>query len=247
VAPHPVLSAYYREPSDRAAFVRELFDRTAPHYDHINRVFSFGSGSWYRRRALEAAGLRAGDRVLDVAVGTGLVAREALRITGSGGFVAGLDLSAAMLREAQHSLPISLVQGRAEQLPLAADSLNFLAMGYGLRHVAELGTVFREYRRVLCPGGTVLLLEIGAPSTPGRRFVARLLLGRVVPFLCRWTTRAAETRLLMRYYWDTIENCVPAATIIEALRDAGFEDVACRTEFDLFRAYCGHKPRAPSS
>ena len=76
IRPHPVLPAYYQEAEQRPAFVRDLFNRTAPEYDRINRLFSFNSGAWYRGRVLRKAGMRVGMRVLDVAISTGLVARH---------------------------------------------------------------------------------------------------------------------------------------------------------------------------
>ena len=87
--PHPTLPDYYPDLAQRPAFVRGLFDRTARHYDYINRLLSFGSGGWYRRRALRRVGLRPGMTVLDVAIGTGLVARQALAIA-RGQYKAGL-------------------------------------------------------------------------------------------------------------------------------------------------------------
>ncbi|WP_238940671.1 class I SAM-dependent methyltransferase, partial [Pseudoroseomonas ludipueritiae] len=96
-APHPDLTGYYRDAQERPGFVRRLFDDTAVHYDRINSVFSLGTGAWYRRHALKRAGLKPGARVLDVACGTGLVTREALRLAGPGGTVLGLDPSAGML------------------------------------------------------------------------------------------------------------------------------------------------------
>src|ERR1700758_653212 len=101
------------------AFVRGLFNDTAPHYDTVNRIFSLGSGGWYRRRCLLRAGLKPGQRVLDVAIGTGLLAGAATRIVGPSGAVFGLDLSEAMLAEARRKLDIPLIQGLADSLPLA--------------------------------------------------------------------------------------------------------------------------------
>jgi demethylmenaquinone methyltransferase / 2-methoxy-6-polyprenyl-1,4-benzoquinol methylase len=240
--PHPVLPAYYADARERPAFVRSLFNQTATHYDRINTMLSLGSGGWYRRRTLRQAGLRPGQRVLDVAIGTGLVAREASRIVGDKNSVIGLDLSESMLDEARRSLGIPLIQGLAEQLPVAADSIDFLSMGYAVRHVADLDATFREFLRVLRPGGTVLLLEISRPEGPWHRAVAGLYLGRFIPLLCRWTTAARETETLMRYYWETIERCVAPEIIIQALRDTGFRDVGCHTQFGLFRAYVARKP-----
>ncbi|WP_237181238.1 class I SAM-dependent methyltransferase [Roseomonas haemaphysalidis] len=233
-APHPDLSGYYAGSAERAGFVRRLFDDTAPQYDRINSVFSLGTGAWYRRQALARAGLRPGMTVLDVACGTGLVTREALRIVGPGGTVMGLDPSAGMLAEAR-ATGAPLLQGRAEAIPLPNGSVDMLTMGYALRHVADLSVAFAEYRRVLRPGGRVLLLEIGRPDSARALRFARFYLGRVVPALCRLTAPRAGT--LMQYYWDTIEACVPADTILRHLGQAGFRDVGCETSVGIFRAY----------
>lgn len=241
VEPHPVIAGFYRESAERGDFVRTLFNETAPYYDGINRLFSLGSGAWYRRRCLRRAGLRRGCRVIDVAVGTGLLAREAALLTGSPRQVVGVDLSEAMLAIARQKLGLPLVQGAAECLPFADESADFVTMGYALRHVSDLVVAFREFHRVLRPGGTVLLLEIGNPTRRLNRALASTYLGRVVPFLCRWTSGQSRTRLLMRYHWHTIEHCVPPDIILRAMRDSGFRDIRCETDLDLFRSYVGRK------
>ncbi|HEY8183922.1 MAG TPA: class I SAM-dependent methyltransferase, partial [Thermoanaerobaculia bacterium] len=81
-SPHPPLREFYREPDEREHFVRDLFDGTAPWYDWAIAFLSFGSGNWYRRQVLTRAGLKPGDRVLDIATGTGVVARAAARVIG---------------------------------------------------------------------------------------------------------------------------------------------------------------------
>ena len=239
--PHPTLPDYYPDLAQRPAFVRQLFDRTARHYDWICQLLSFGSGNWYRRRALERAGLRPGMTVLDVATGTGLVARQALAITQDPQAVVGLDVSAGMLAEVKRLLRIPLLQGLMEQLPVADGCCDLVSMGYALRHVADLNVTFREFHRVLRPGGGLLILEIARPTTPLKRGAIKFYLGRVIPLLSRLTTGQQDAQTLMRYYWDTIENCVPPDTIIQAIRDAGFAEAGCAVEFDLFRAYFGRK------
>ncbi|HVA35309.1 MAG TPA: class I SAM-dependent methyltransferase, partial [Stellaceae bacterium] len=164
--PQALIAGYYADPARRLSQARDLFNRTAQQYDPVNRLFSLGSGAWYRRRCLRRAGLRPGQQVVDVAVGTGLLAREALTVTGDRSAVLGVDVSEAMLAIARRNLGIALVQGAAEALPLADDVADFVTMGYALRHVADLVATFREALRVLRPGGTLLLLEI---STPRRR------------------------------------------------------------------------------
>src|SRR5687768_6066509 len=88
--PHPVLHRYYGPGAKhKQQFVRRIFDDGAADYDRIERLMALGSGSWYRRRALRRAGLATGMRALDVAIGTGLVAREAIEIVGPRGTVVG--------------------------------------------------------------------------------------------------------------------------------------------------------------
>lgn len=241
--PHPVLPAYYRKADERPAFVRDLFNRTAAEYDRINRLFSFNTGGWYRGRTLRKAGLRPGMRLLDVAVGTGLVARQAVEITGSRADVVGLDLSEGMLAQTRRKLDIGLVQGRMEDLPFAPATVDMVSMGYALRHVAGLATAFREFERVLKPGGSLVLLEIGRPQGKIARAVIGLYLGRLLPLLSRWTTGRSEAQTLMSYYWDTIDSCVEPAIIIAEMNRAGFADARCEVDYGLFRTYLGRKSR----
>jgi demethylmenaquinone methyltransferase / 2-methoxy-6-polyprenyl-1,4-benzoquinol methylase len=241
IGPFPVVAGFHDQGAG-LPYVRGLFNSTAPHYDAMNRLFSLGSGAWYRRRSLLRAGLRPGFRVVDVAVGTGLLAQEAVAITGDRRRVIGVDLSEGMLAIARHKLAIPLVQGAAEALPLADEVADFVTMGYALRHVADLGAALREFGRILRRGGTLLLLEISRPNGRLGRAVASTYIGRVVPLLSRWTTGDAEAERLMRYHWRTIEQCALPETVLAAMAESGFGEVRCTTELDLFRSYVGRKP-----
>jgi demethylmenaquinone methyltransferase/2-methoxy-6-polyprenyl-1,4-benzoquinol methylase len=238
-APHPALPDYYAMLDDRRAFVRQIFDRTARDYDRVERMMSLGSGSWYRRRALLRAGLEPGMRVLDVAVGTGLLAREALAIVGDR--VTGLDPSDGMLQSARRALAIPLAQGRAERLPFAEGKFDFLSMGFALRHVADLGTVFREFRRVLRPGGMACVLELTKPEGGWSRRLLKVYLRGIVPALSRVVASNRDTPKLFRYFWDTIEACVPPAQVMEALGRAGFVDVRRHVEARIFTEYTARR------
>ncbi|NKE47736.1 class I SAM-dependent methyltransferase [Roseomonas frigidaquae] len=233
--PHAPLLDYYSSSSERSDFVRNLFNRTAGSYDRINAAFALGSGAWYRRRALRQAGLAPGARMLDVAIGTGLVAREAASILGGTQDLIGLDLSEGMLAVARRQLGLTLVQARAEALPFADGSFDFISMGYALRHVADLGALFTEFRRVLRPGGRVVVLEIARPEGRIAQALLRGYMGAVVPAVSRLSGSGSAT--LMRYYWDTIEACVPPAEILAQLGGAGLEQVGCATELGMMRAY----------
>jgi len=239
--PHPTLDRYYGRSDERPQFVRRMFDATACDYDRIEGPMALGSGRWYRREALERAGLGPGMRVLDVAIGTGLVAREAVQLAGEG-LVTGLDPSLGMMLEARRQLRLAGILGLGEQIPAADGSFDFLSMGYGLRHLGDLTAAFREFRRVLKPGGRVCLLELTRPDGKALAGLVRFYLRRVVPVLARLRTRSADAELMMRYFWDTIENCVPPESILRALDAAGFADVHRVLAIGLFSEYTGRKP-----
>ena len=244
VAPHPALTRYYSAEEGKRPFVRRMFNQTAGDYDRVERLMALGSGSWYRRRALRRAGLTLGMRVLDVATGTGLAAREEVELTGDPKLVLGLDPSSGMLGEALKALPIRGLLATAEELPLADDQFDFLSMGYALRHLSDLEVTFRQFLRVLKPGGTLCVLEITRPRTRVRRAMIKAYMRCVVPALTRLTTRHADSQLLWEYYWDTIDLCVPAETVTAALARAGFEDVKHHFELGIFSEYTARKPAA---
>jgi demethylmenaquinone methyltransferase / 2-methoxy-6-polyprenyl-1,4-benzoquinol methylase len=243
-APHPPLTDYYPAEADREGWVRQLFDRTAIDYDRIERAMALGSGSWYRRRALERAGLGAGMRVLDVGTGTGLTAREAAGLVGPRGNVIGIDPSGGMLARADVPPGVELKSGCAERIPAAAESADFVSMGYALRHIADLSAAFREFSRVLVPGGRICLLEITVPESRLRRALLKAYMRGIVPRMARLMATHRDLPQLMRYYWDTIEACASPETILRALRAAGLVDAVRHVELGIFSEYRASKPRA---
>ena len=242
--PHPVLNRYYGSARDRASFVTALFDGAAQHYDWVGHVLAFGSGPYYRRRTLARAGLRPPMKLLDVATGTGQVARAAARILRDPRRVVGLDPSTGMLREARRVHAGSLVQGRAEDIPLRDDVFDMLSMGFALRHVGTLEIAFAEYRRVLKPGGRLLLLEVSRPRSAVIRWAIRVYFQQILPLIIRIGTGSEHAQLLMKYYWDTIDECVPAATILAALRETGFVEIQHRVVGGCLSEYVARRPPA---
>jgi demethylmenaquinone methyltransferase/2-methoxy-6-polyprenyl-1,4-benzoquinol methylase len=231
---------YYADPARPPAFVRDMFNRAAPHYDRVNRLFSLGTGAWYRRFCLRRTGVAPGARVVDIAVGTGLLAREALTLTG--GNVIGVDVSEAMLAIAQRELAIPLIQATAEALPLGPGIADFVTMAYALRHLTDLTAALREALRVLRPGGRLMLLEISAPRNRIGRATAGLIIGGLMPRLSLLLTRDARARSLMNYHWQTILNYMPPDAVLQMLRENGFESVKCYSYLDLFHHFTGRKP-----
>jgi demethylmenaquinone methyltransferase/2-methoxy-6-polyprenyl-1,4-benzoquinol methylase len=238
--PHPPLFEYYDAGESRQRFVEDLFDRTAYRYRAVDRATGLGLGLWYRRRALRDAGLRAGMRVLDVACGPGLVTQCALDLVGRSGYVIGLDPSAGMLHEARKGPCRDLIRGVGEQLPFPDASFDFLSMGYALRHISDLRVAFREYRRVLRPGGIVLLLEVSRPRSTALLFASRFYIRTVMAVTLAAATGNPDMGTLMRYWWDTTENCVAPERILAALDEAGFAPSELKEQFSgLLRDYRG--------
>jgi demethylmenaquinone methyltransferase/2-methoxy-6-polyprenyl-1,4-benzoquinol methylase len=238
------IEAYYASPARRPGAARALFNRFARHYDLINQIFSLGSGAWYRRSCLRQAGVGPGAVVVDVAVGTGLLAREAQRLMQGRGMLIGIDLSEAMLAEAQKSLNIPLIQGTAEALPLADGVADFVTMGYALRHLSDIGQALREAKRLLRPGGKLVLLEISAPANPAMMKMLNAFVGGVLPALSALIARDGQAKALMDYHWQTITAYAPPEAVLTAIRQAGLDGAICVSEFDFFRFYSGLKPVA---
>lgn len=240
--PLPVLPAYFHDEASRRRRVSALFDSTAQHYDWITSVMSFGSGRRYRRDALLRHGLAAGMRHLDVGAGTGVIALTGQQIVGEAGLAVALDPSQPMLQVARRAGVQCVVPGRGENLPCADGSIDFLSMGYALRHVRDLHGTFREYARVLKPRGRVLLLEITRPEGRLARALLKLYMKHVVPTLALLFRRSAQTRTLMRFYWETIDHCVPPTSIVCALGSAGFTDIERRVVLGIFSEYVARRP-----
>ncbi|MFQ5935226.1 MAG: class I SAM-dependent methyltransferase [Acidiferrobacterales bacterium] len=242
--PHPPLAKYYAEEIQRRNFVVNLFDRTAPHYDWIDRAMSLGSGLRYRRDALRRAGFTRGMTLLDVAIGTGLIAKAALQIQGGRGVVTGVDVSIGMLQKARDAMSIPLAQGYAEQLPFRNSSVDFITMGFALRHVSDLESTFLEYRRVLKPGGTLLIMELTRPPLGTTKYtLSRFYMHRVVPLIARLGPGGADAQILMKYFWDTVDSCVPPETIVDALSKCGFARPSRKKIlFSMFSEYVAAKP-----
>lgn len=221
--------------------MRRIFDEAAPHYESIARFGFFGSGQWYRRDALRRSGLAPGMRVLDVASGTGPTARAIRDIVRDESLITCLEPSAAMLAESKKTLGCEHIQVRAEAMPVPDEAFDFLTMGFALRHVDDLDSAFAEYHRVAKPGGKVIILELTLPESRAARFLLKLYFKYTLPAIVR-LVKGREAARLMWYYWDTMEQVVPPATVLQALERAGFSPVQRRLSIGLFSEYEAVRP-----
>jgi demethylmenaquinone methyltransferase/2-methoxy-6-polyprenyl-1,4-benzoquinol methylase len=197
--------------------VRSMFDTIAPRYDLVNRLMTFGLDVSWRRKTVAMLGLSAGSSVLDVGCGTGDLARD---LRGKGHSAIGIDLSLGMLRAARAG-GAPLVQADAASIPIRDAAADGVVSGFAVRNFSDLPGVMSELGRVLRPGGTLALLEVGEPQNGLLGFGQRFWFTRVVPRLGALLSDAAAYRYLPRSV-----AYLPSFTEFEGLLgNAGFTDV----------------------
>jgi demethylmenaquinone methyltransferase / 2-methoxy-6-polyprenyl-1,4-benzoquinol methylase len=222
---------------DRSATKRralELFSGLPQRYDLLSSLLSFGQDPRWRRALVDAVDPAAGERVLDVATGTGLVAAELL--SRSACTVVGLDQSPEMLAAARARFAtagvgerIDLVEGEAERLPFADASFDVLTFTYLLRYVDDPAATVRELTRVLRPGGRIASLEFGVPPGALARVGWRLYTTVGLPACGRVVSR--EWGTVGRFLGPSIAGFYelhPLPSLVGYWRAAGLVDVRVR-------------------
>lgn len=174
----------------KAEDVRTMFDRIAGRYDMVNRVMTMGIDRRWRRTAIKRATAHGETDVLDVCCGTGDITFGLARAGVQN--AVGVDFSANMLAQAavrttkqptDIASRVTFVQGDALALPFDDNSFDALTVSFGVRNVEDLGLAFREFARVVRPGGTVVCLEITRPTAGPARLFYGLWFHRIVPFV----------------------------------------------------------------
>ncbi len=232
-----VVGEYYSSIEEKQRFLRAIFDRTAPSYESIARWGWFGTGEIYRRNVLRRAGVEPQMRVIDVASGTGPVARALLRILDGPDQLVCVEPSAGMISEARRTVPCDHIQATAEALPVDDQSFDFLTMGFALRHVDDLESTFREFRRVLRDDGKALILDVTIPDSRVGRLLFKAYFKHILPSLTLIFCRNREAHRLMKYYWETMEQMTGREEVADIMREAGFRSVTHRVLLGCFSEY----------
>jgi len=210
-------------PEEKAASVQAMFDRIAARYDRVNRVMTFNADQRWRRELVRRIEIGPGDRVLDLACGTGDFS-EMCRAAGAS--AVGLDFSRGMLEVAGQRAPEGAwVQGDALRLPLADGSFDAAVSGFALRNFVSIPPAAREMARVLKPGGRLGLLEVDRPANRAVRAGHSLYFNRVVPRVGGWVGRDAAYRYLPQsaVYLPTQQE------LVRMLQEAGFKQIRKRS------------------
>ena len=216
------------ERSARKREALELFRGLPRHYDAVGAVMSFGQDPRWRRALVDAVAPAAGERVLDVATGTGMVA--ALLRSRAGCNVTGLDQSEEMLSRARERFAgdggVELVHGEAERLPFGDGEFDALTFTYLLRYVDDPAATLRELARVVKPGGRVASLEFGVPPSPLARVLWQLYTRLGLPVIGRLVSR--DWQRVGGFLGPSITGFYaehPLERIVEDWRRAGIENV----------------------
>lgn len=215
--------------SQKAEKVAEVFHSVAARYDIMNDVLSGGMHRLWKRFTIELSGVRRGNKVLDIAGGTGDLARKFSSLVGPEGEVVLADINASMLKVGRDRLldkgvanNISFVQADAEKLPFPDNHFDVVTIAFGLRNVTHKEDALRSMLRVLKPGGRLLVLEFSKPSNPLLSKFYDAYSFKFMPFAGKLITDDAES---YRYLAESIRMHPDQDTLKAMMSDAGFERV----------------------
>lgn len=212
--------------TEKAQRVKGVFDSVAGKYDLMNDLMSAGLHRLWKRFTIEQAAVRRGHHVLDLAGGTGDLARAFAGKVGSAGHVVLADINASMLKEGRRRLTdagvagnLSIAQVDAEKLPFAESTFDCITMAFGLRNVTDKNAALASMRNVLKPGGKAMILEFSDPS-PSLKPAYDLYSFKVLPFLGKLVASDSSS---YQYLAESIRMHPDQETLLTMMQDAGFE------------------------
>ena len=211
--------------ADKSRLVAGVFNSVADKYDLMNDLMSLGVHRAWKRFAVALSGVGPGQRVLDVASGTGDLAAAFARRVGKQGWVVASDINSTMLARGRDALldrgitgNVSYVLANAERLPFAGHSFNCVSIAFGLRNVTHIPTALAAMRSVLKPGGRLLVLEFSKPAAALRPLYDAY--SKLLPWLGKVVAEDADS---YRYLVESIRMHPDQDTLKRMMLDAGFD------------------------
>lgn len=203
--------------------VSRMFDQVAPGYDRTNALLSGGNSVLWRLATVKALDLKPGERVLDVAAGTGTSAKALAK---TGAEVVALDFSPGMVEQGRKKHPgIEFIEGDAQALPFPSGSFDAVTISFGLRNVHNPQLALGEMYRVLTPGGRIVICEFSHPPAPLLQAGYQGYLKYVMPAV---TALSSSHREAYRYLMESINDWPDQSVLSQWMRTAGFTRVAYR-------------------
>ena len=209
--------------SKRTDAVASMFDQVAPRYDLANDILALGQTRGWRRAVTSAVGAVPGERVLDVAAGTGTSSEP---FVDAGAEVVAVDLSEGMLRVGRDRRPdIDFIQADATHLPFADETFDAVTISFGLRNIAEHRQALFEMLRVTKPGGRLVICEFSTPVFKPFRTLYSEYLVRAIPGIAQKVTSNPEA---YEYLAESIRDWPDQETLSEHLSEVGWREVRYR-------------------
>ena len=224
--------------------VMELYARSAHRYDRVNMLASLGTSNWYRRRTILSLELPPDARVVDVGTGTGALSVAAQRYLPDSPSIVAVDPCPEMRELARQAGVRDVREGSFDSIPVGDACFDALVSGYAIRYANDLDAALKEIRRVVVPGGRVVLLEMIVPrSRMGRRIgggLAHWFGAPLLGVLCG----DASVRDLMRHFWESISSFESPEVIVDRMKAAGFVEVEYRPAGGLLGEFRAEVPDA---
>ena len=215
---------------EKQAMVADVFHSVAAKYDVMNDLMSFGIHRLWKRFTIDMSGVRPGNKVLDLAGGTGDLTKKFSKIVGPSGKVVLADINSSMLEVGRERLTnegyvgnIEYVQANAQYLPFEDNTFDVITIAFGLRNVTDKDEALRSMFRVLKPGGRLLVLEFSQTKNPLLKKAYDLYSFTALPFMGKLVTNDSES---YKYLAESIRMHPDQETLKDMMQDAGFNRVS---------------------
>ncbi|MBW5290714.1 MAG: Ubiquinone/menaquinone biosynthesis methyltransferase UbiE [Candidatus Ruthia sp. Asou_11_S2] len=212
--------------NDKQSLVRDVFNSVASKYDLMNDILSFGAHRLWKRYTIASSNVKAGDKVLDIAGGTGDLAIEFRKKVGDNGQVILSDINAAMLNEGRKNLinkgvfGVEFVQLNAQCLPFGNNTFDCVSIAFGLRNVTDKDQALKEMYRILKPGGCLLILEFSTTDSALLKKFYDFYSFNIMPKL---GGIIADDEASYQYLAESIRKHPNQETLKDMVLDAGFD------------------------